>query len=83
VKVVSAVVDLAAMTHPQDKDEELIIMNLVDDAVVAGSDPPLAGTTNETGCGRWTRILSEEFEDGLDASSNVGIKLAELASCRR
>lgn len=83
MKVVSAVVDLAAMTHPQDKDEELIIMNLVDDAVVAGSDPPLAGTTNETGCGRWTRILSEEFEDGLDASSNVGIKLAELASCRR
>jgi len=83
VKVVSAVVDLAAMTHPQDKDEELIIMNLVDDAVVAGSDPPLAGTTNETGCGRWTRILNEEFEDGLDASSNVGTKLAELASCRR
>ena len=83
MKVVSAVVDLAAMTHPQDKDEELIIMNLVDDAVVAGSDPPLAGTTNETGCGRWTRILNEEFEDGLDASSNVGTKLAELASCRR
>lgn len=79
----SAVVDLAAMTHPQDKDEELIIMNLVDDAVVAGSDPPLAGTTNETGCGRWTRILNEEFEDGLDASSNVGTKRAELASCRR
>ena len=83
MKVVSAVVDLAAMAHPQDKDEELIIMNLVDDAVVAGSDPPLAGTTDETGCGRWTRILGEEFEDGLDASSDVGIKLAELASCRR
>ena len=47
------------MTHPQNKDEELIIMDLVDDAIVASSDPPLAGTTNETGCGRWTRILSE------------------------
>jgi hypothetical protein len=56
---VSAVVDLGAMTHRQNKDEELIIMDLVDDAIVASSDPPLAATTNETGCGRWTRILSE------------------------
>src|SRR5664280_2598225 len=58
-QAVSAVVDLGAMTHRQNKDDELIIMDLVDDAIVASSDPPLAGTTNETGCGRWTRILSE------------------------
>jgi hypothetical protein len=71
------------MTHAWNKYEEPIVTNLVDHEMVASSDPSLTCSTNETGRGRRTRILGEEFEDSLDGSSNVWIKLAGLAHCGR
>ena len=37
----SPVIDLAAMRHAEDQDEKLVVVDLVHNAVVAGSDPPL------------------------------------------
>ena len=37
----SPVIDLAAMGHAEDQDEKLFVVDLVHDAVAAGTDPPL------------------------------------------
>jgi len=36
-------VDLAAVTHREDEDQEQVVLDLVDDAAIAGTVPPLAG----------------------------------------
>ena len=36
----SAVVYLAAMRHAQDEDQEPVVLDRIDDAVVANPDPP-------------------------------------------
>ena len=78
----SALVDLAPMCHSQDQHEELAIVDLVDHAIVAGSDPPLSGTAYEAGSGRRTRIFREQFDHRLDTTSDAGVELSKLA-CRR
>ena len=73
------VVDLAAVAHAKDEDDELVVVNVVDDPVVAGTDPPLARATDEPGRGWWPGIDSEQLNGGLEASPHIRIELAELA----
>jgi hypothetical protein len=37
----SPVIDLAAMGHAENQDEKLVVVDLIHDAVIAGTDPPL------------------------------------------
>ena len=79
--VFSSVMDLAAMGHSDDQDEKLVIVDLVHDAVVAGTDPPLPRATDEPGCSRWSRLGREQFKGCLDAAANVGVELAKFTRC--
>lgn len=43
----------------QNEDDELVVVDLVDDAVVAGADSPLASPANQSGCRRRSRLGGE------------------------
>jgi len=73
------VIDLAAVAHAKDEDNELVAVDLVHDPVVAGTDPPLARATDEPGRGWWPGIDSEQLNGGLEASPHIRVELAELA----
>ena len=42
-------VDVPPMPYTDDEDAQDLIANLIDDAVVAGADPPLAGPADQLG----------------------------------
>src|SRR5665647_552565 len=75
----ASLVDLAAVADAEDQDEESVVFDLVDDAVVAGPDSPLAGAANEPGCGWWSGFCSEQLKCCLDAAAYLWVELAELA----
>ncbi len=75
----SALVALATVGHSQDKHEQLIIMDLVDDAMDTGSHPPLSRAADKWRSRRRPRVFSEELDDRLDPASDVWIERAELA----
>ena len=70
---------LAVVTHAKEEDNELLVVDLVDDPVVAGTDPPLAQATDEPGRGWWSGFDSEQLNGGLDASPHIGVEPAKLA----
>jgi len=67
------------VAHAKDEDNELVVVDLVHDPVVAGTDPPLARATDEPGRGWWPGIDSEQLNGGLEASPHLRVELAELA----
>lgn len=79
----SPVIDLAAMRRAEDQDEKLVVVDLVHNAVVAGSDPPLPWATDEPGCSRRSRLGREQVEGRLDAPPHVGFELAKFTRGRR
>jgi hypothetical protein len=64
----SCLVGLAAVADVKDEDEEPVVFDFVDDAVVASADCPLAGAANELGCRWWSGFGGEQFEWCLDAA---------------
>src|SRR5665647_689068 len=73
------VVDLAAVADAEDKDQESVVFDLVDDAVVAGADSPLPGAANKASCRWWSGFGSQKLKCSLDTSAHLGVELAELA----
>jgi hypothetical protein len=71
------------MPDSQDRDEQFIVLDLIDDAVIASAYSPLAGTTDESGCGRRPRIAGQQFDSCLQTSSDLRIKLAEPSGSAR
>jgi hypothetical protein len=49
----AAVVDVSPMADRYDRDQEDVVVDLVDDSVVAGADPPLAVTAAGAISTRW------------------------------
>lgn len=49
-------VDVAAVPDAEDQDDGDIVVDLVDDAIVARANPPLAGASEELCRGRWPRL---------------------------
>lgn len=72
-------VDLATVTHAQNEDKELVVLVVVDDAVVAGADPPLTRATDELGCSWRSRFGGEQLERCLDASAYRRVELSNVA----
>lgn len=66
------------MAEPENEDEEPVVLDLVDDAVVAGANSPLAGSPDQLGRGRWSRFVSQQFQRRLEAPAYLRVELAEL-----
>ena len=78
----SAVVFVAAMTERDDCDDEDVVVDRVDDAVVPDTDSQ-AGTSLK-GFGTWrTGILSKERDRPTDAASILLVYSLQSANCRR
>ncbi|KHL04367.1 hypothetical protein LK10_05515 [Sinomonas humi] len=63
------------MPRVDHDDEKYLILNPVEDAVVAGAYAPF-GATSELPCGRWTRFLGEQVDCRLDTALCLRRKLA-------
>ena len=78
----SAVVYVAAMTEGDDCDDEDVVVDRVDDAVVADADSQ-TGTSLE-GFGTWRpRIFTQERDRAADAVAILMIYSFQRANCRR
>lgn len=74
-------IDLSPMPHLQNEHDKFSVFDVVNDAVVAGANSPLARSPDQpSGRGR-PRIVAEQLERGLDAATSLGVELAELAGC--
>jgi len=69
-------VDLSTVGHPQDEYEQLTIVDLVDDPIVACAHPPLSCSTYETLGGRGSRFFREQLEHRLDATPDGRVELS-------
>jgi hypothetical protein len=67
------------MSHAKHEHEELLLVDLVDDSVVAGADPPFARATDELHCCGRARVVGEKLEHALDSSADVGSELLQLS----
>lgn len=69
-------VDLLAVAIRKNQDQENVVVYLIDDPVVAGADPPLAGTSGKLlGPGR-SGFVGKQLDCGLDSTSSRPVQLA-------
>ena len=52
---------MAAMCHPQHQHDELFVLDVVADAVVAGTNWPFAGAPDELGGSRRPGVAGQQF----------------------
>jgi hypothetical protein len=71
-------VDVASVPNGHDQHEEPVVINFVDDAVIAGFVPPLAAATHQLSGGRRPWLVGKQVDGGLDASPGVRIQFAKL-----
>lgn len=70
------------MPEPYDDDQQDLVLDCVDDAVVTYPDTK-AGPTLEGTCTRGSRIVRKQRNRALEATTNLRIKLAQGPGCRR
>lgn len=66
------------MSDLDDEDEEDVVVNGVDDAVVAGADAPKLGGAFEFLGASGSRILGERVDLSVDASSHRSVESIQL-----
>lgn len=71
----SSLVYVAAMTHAKNQYEKSVVVDLVDDAVAAGTYSPLTGAPDQPRRRRRARLLGEQLDSGLNPSPDIGIEL--------
>jgi hypothetical protein len=71
----SSLVHLAAMADGDHHDDQDVVMDGVDDAIVADSQP-VTGTTNEPSGSRRAGILGQQGNRALNARPNGGVDSA-------
>jgi len=76
------VIDIAPMPDSHDHDQEDIVGDGVDDAVITDADAK-TGSPPKRARRRWARILSEERDGTLDAPANRRIELLQRANRSR
>jgi hypothetical protein len=69
-------VDLPSVSDLEHENEQFIVVDLVDDAVVAGPDPPLASAADESGRGGGSRLVGEQIQRCLEASADLRVVFA-------
>jgi hypothetical protein len=71
-----SVIDIASMAQGHDNDQQHVVGNRVDDAVVPHTNaiarPPPKGTRR-----RGPRVLGQEGDRSLNPRTNIGIQLAQ------
>ena len=70
------------MPEPHDDDQQDLVLDCVDDAVVAYPDTKTRPTREGT-CSWGSRIVREQRNRALEATTNVRIELAQGPGCRR
>lgn len=71
-------VDVPAMAHHDNQDEQDLVLDLVDDPVVAGAQSPLALACDQLLGATGPRLLTEQLDGGLHPAACGGIELAQL-----
>ena len=61
------------------EDDQYVIVDLVDDSVVAGTDPPLALSADQRLGPARPWLIGEELDGRLDPPSSGRLELAQLA----
>ena len=72
----ATVVDVAPVADGHDQDEEDVVVDLVDDAVVTRANPPLTVSPYEFLRRVRSGLVREQFDRGLHAASRIGGELA-------
>ena len=72
-------VDVAPVRHPDDEDQQHLVLDPVDDAVVADTHPVEILGTLELLRARWARALGEPLQPGDDQPLNVPVQLPDGA----
>ena len=76
------VVDVAPMPEPYHDDQQHVVLDGIDDAVIP--DPNTEARTSLQGtCSRWARILREQCDGALDTSPNLRVELVQGPGSRR
>ncbi len=76
------VVDVATVSEPDHDHQQHVVLNRVDDAIVAYPDPK-AGTPLQGSRGRRSWIFCEQRDRALDPTPYLRIELAQGANGRR
>lgn len=77
-----AFVDFSSVPKCHDRHEKYVVRNGVDDAVVTDANAQTCATLQRPGC-RWSWVLREQGDRSLDATANLGVKLAKSPDCGR
>jgi hypothetical protein len=78
-----AAVDLSAVTDRDDQDDEDLVADLVDDAVIARTDAPFALASGELHRAGRPGLVGEQLDRGLHAAACWEVELAQLPhGCR-
>jgi len=75
------VVDLATVPKGDDQDDKPIVIDRVDDAVVADTDPKVAASALQGGRSGWSWLIAELFGGAADSTGVCAVEFAELAGC--
>lgn len=73
--LLSEAVHLAAVTNSEDEDHQDSVVDLVDDAVVAGAHTPLALPANELLSSGWAGLLGKQLDDSLNPALRMAVQL--------
>lgn len=68
------------MARLDHKDEQAIIVNLIDHAIVANTDPPLKASL-QLACTRWPRLFDKRFDYLNDAFRGLSVEPLERFPC--
>lgn len=74
----AGLVDLAPVAEPQDENQQMVVLDLVHDPIVAGADSPFTRAPHEPGRGWWSGLLGKKFESSLDTAPYPGVELPQL-----
>lgn len=65
------------MPDPEDEDDHLVVIDVIDDSIVTDTNTELAITTFELDTSRRTRVICERFDCDLQPRRNLRVKTAE------
>ena len=60
-------IHLSAVATPDDQNHEFLVVNLVDDPIVARPNAPFAVSADQLFTGRWTRRFPQDFHGSQNA----------------
>ena len=72
--MLSEAVHLTAVTNSEDKDHQDSVVDLVDDAVVAGAHTPLVLPANELLGSGWAGLLGKQLNDSLNPALRMAVQ---------